>query len=223
MATATRKCRHCKERKRTEDMVITPNNAAFCDQSHLAKYAAEHGSVALAKRRREEKRENKKAVRELNRQSLKWQIKETQREFNKLVRMLDEGQPCISCNRTDDQITEDWMGGRWDCGHFKTRGGHTELKFCFLNAYRQCKTCNGGSGKYTKKNTTVAKDYEENLRKRMGDCVVEWLNGPHEIEKFTCEQLEQMRAMYTAEQRYIKEHGRPSRNWRQFPPLEAAV
>ena len=69
----------------------------------------------------------------------------------------------------------------------------------------------------------VAAEYEKNLRERMGNDVVDWLKGPHPIPHRTVEELKIMRAMFTAELKYIKEHGKPSRDWRQFPPLEQAA
>ena len=164
---------------------------------------------AWAKKKKRE-REEKQG---LNRNNTRHQTKLTQRAFNKVVRLLDHDQPCISCGK---QGLEEKYGGSWDCGHYLTIGGHPELRFCFLNAYKQCKKCNGGSGNYSRKAKTVAQDYTEMLVERMGQPVVDWLNGPHEAKHYTCDQLIEMRSMFSAEIRHIEKHGKPSKNWRQL-------
>ena len=79
-----------------------------------------------------------KAVRELNRRTLNWQHKQTQPRFNRM-RVLQELKwfrdrglepTCISCGKP--------LGGdQWCCGHFKTRGAQSGLKYDPMNAYIQ--------------------------------------------------------------------------------------
>lgn len=159
------------------------------------------------------KRETNRKKRALKANDRKHQIKITQPVFNALVRLLDRYQPCISCNR---DVVDGDIGGSWDCGHFKTVGGFPELRFVFLNAYRQCKNCNGGAGNYTRKNKTVDADYRMLLADRMGQDVVDWLDGPHEMPHYSCEELIEMRALWRKEIRYIEKNNKPSRNWRDI-------
>lgn len=180
------------------------------------KCALEHARFKKAEKLR---KDDKKKLKSFRDNDLRLQKKLTQKEFNKLVRYLDKEEPCRSCGNVIDTNP---TGGSWDCGHFKTIGGFPELRFCFLNAYKQCKSCNSGSYNHARKGSIVSAEYERRLIEHMGQEVVDWLNGPHEPAKHTCDELIQMRAMYTAEQRYIKEHGRPSRDWRKFPVMEMA-
>jgi len=85
-----------------------------------------------------EVRLNKKAVRDLDKQSLAWQHKQTQPVFNKLRRLQefkwfsDAGlEPvCISCQKP--------LGGdQWCNGHFKSVGANGRLRYDFKNSYLQ--------------------------------------------------------------------------------------
>ena len=80
--------------------------------------------VAENKRDRKEKKELREAIKGLkSRNDYK---AEAQQEFNKFIRLRDAALPCVSCGRTEDQI-ENTYGGKWDCGHYLSRGSHPEL------------------------------------------------------------------------------------------------
>lgn len=153
----------------------------------LAKKRAQEAKVARAAHR-----ERKKAI-----QRPRDVRPGTQDDFNIMIRERDFFEPCISCSRYDHEIPEHHTGGKWDCGHFLTRGAHPELAFEPLNAHKQCKHCNRDrSGNATR--------YEENLIKRIGADKVAWLKGPHEPKKYTVEQLREMAATYRAEKRRMQ-------------------
>ncbi|MCU5775101.1 recombination protein NinG [Erwiniaceae bacterium BAC15a-03b] len=118
---------------------------------------------------------------------------QAQQAFNQFIRLRDHNQPCISCGETDPP---DLFGGQWDCGHFKTVGGFPELRFEERNAYRQCKSCNGGSAKHGAKAATVAHYYESNLVRLFGQDLVDWLNGPHEMTRYRREDYIRIRDEY---------------------------
>lgn len=193
------------------------NLLAFCkDGEHAIEYAKKNAEKARKKQIAAQKRESRKARLELRDNDYSHQIKLTQTEFNKLVRMLDEGQPCSCCGKNPENA-------EWDCGHVLSRGAHPELRFCFFNAMRQLASCNRGDVKYKGRQATVRQGMENSVVERFGQEVLDWLKGPHPVTKWSIDELKQMRAMYTAEQRYIKDHGKPSRDWRRFPPLEAVA
>lgn len=153
--------------------------------------------VVKKQNKEKEKKQRKlhRADKERIRTKSQW-IKLTQPVFNKYIRLRDHDKPCISCGRHDWEITEPLTGGKWDCGHFLTVGAYPELRFEPLNAHKQCKSCNGGSGKYTRKNHTVGQDYRENLIERIGLVNVEWLEGPHLIKHYTIEDLKQIKQKF---------------------------
>ncbi len=85
-----------------------------------------------------EVRLNRKAVKDLDKQSLAWQHKQTQKIFNKLRRLQefkwfsDRGlEPvCTSCQKP--------LGGdQWCNGHFKSVGANGRLRYDFKNSYLQ--------------------------------------------------------------------------------------
>jgi hypothetical protein len=127
--------------------------------------------------------------------------KRAQDAFNKWVRARDEGLPCVSCGEINPPMKP---GGQWDAGHFLGRGAYPELAFEELNCWRQCKSCNGGGGKFKHKERTVNQKYEEELRKRIGDEKVDWLKGPHEPKKYTREDYEAIEADYKARAKELK-------------------
>jgi len=131
-----------------------------------------------------------------------WRVRATT-AFNKFIRLRDHDQPCISCGKTEFEV--EWQpGGLWDCGHFMSVGHAPELRFEEKNAYKQCKKCNGGSGKYAKKNKTVAVSYEENLRARIGDETVDWLKGAHEPKHYKIPDPKEIEAKYAKLARELK-------------------
>ena len=143
-----------------------------------------------AKAKRAELKAAKLAIKPLS----YWRVRATT-AFNKYIRLRDRDEPCISCGKTEFEV--EWQpGGLWDCGHFMSVGHAPELRFEEKNAYKQCKKCNGGSGKYAKKNKSVAKSYEENLRKRRGDATVDWLKGPHEPKHYKIPDLQEIEQKY---------------------------
>ncbi len=154
--------------------------------SCLAEWSKQERETKADKRHKEKK----KALRDNDR---KIRLPAAQKAFNAVIRKRDEMLPCISCN---EFVMVDMPYGRYDCGHYKTIGGFPELRFEELNAHKQCKKCNGGAGNFTKKDTSVSKEYRINLIKKIGLEKVEWLEGPHEPKKYSCEELKAIELHY---------------------------
>jgi hypothetical protein len=184
------KCVICKEKFKPKYNSLQKT----CDIPCAIVYATEQNVKNAEKRRKKERQETRKAKIAL-RTKPQW-IKFTQPIFNKFIRFRDYDEPCISCGRYDWEIIEKLTGGKWDCGHYKTVGAFPELRFEERNAHKQCKSCNGGSGKYTRKNHTVSQDYTENLIVRIGQEDVDWLNGPHDPKNYIIEEIQQIRKKY---------------------------
>lgn len=124
-------------------------------------------------------------------------LKEAQQAFNAYVRARDEGQPCISCGRSDGEIGGHLTGGKWDCGHYRSVGANPELRFEPLNAHRQCKKCNRDlSGNVV--------DYRINLIRRIGQKAIDWLEGPHEAKHYTTDELKEIKRKYRAMKRELE-------------------
>lgn len=161
---------------------------------------------AYARVQEQNRKEFNKETRRLKKeiQPLRVWIKEAQTEFNKFIRLRDIEEPCISCGRHDHEIEDIFTGGKWDCGHFLSRGAFPELRFEELNAHKQCKSCNGGSGQFTQKNHTVTQDYEIRLIKKIGQEKVDWLKGPHKPKNYTIEDVKEIKAYYKEQNKQEK-------------------
>lgn len=124
-------------------------------------------------------------------------MREAQTLFNEYIRLRDAGQPCISCDSLPsdhDLIT----GSRWDAGHYRSVGACPELRFEPLNVHRQCVKCNRNlSGN--------AVEYRIRLVHRIGADRVAWLEGPHQAQRYTIEDLKTIKAECRAKIKQLKE------------------
>lgn len=116
-------------------------------------------------------------------------LKEAQVVVNQYIRLRDADLPCVSCGRFHD--------GQWHAGHFRSAGGHPELRFEPLNIWRQCAPCN------THKSGDLV-NYRAELVRRIGAEKVEWLEGPHEAKRYTIEDLKAIKAEYRAKIKQLK-------------------
>lgn len=150
-----------------------------------------HKKVRLDKaKEREVVRERKKAIRKLSECRAA-----AQKAFNAWIRLRDADLACVSCGETNPPLLP---GGQWDAGHFLSRGAYPELAFEPLNVWKQCKSCNAGSGKFAHKARTVAQKYEEELLCRIGPEKLAWLKGPHAPKKYTRDDYDEIEATYKA-------------------------
>lgn len=158
---------------------------------------------------RKAKKASGKAVRDLNRTSLSWQHKATQKAFNRM-RVLQEllwfkkrglEPTCISCGKP--------LGGdRWSCGHFKTVGSNSLLRYDERNTHIQhLKSCNSSlSGDIY--GTGKTHGYIEGLKIRFGEeegqAIVDYCDNSPRKADWKPEQLEQMRKKFNAEIRRLE-------------------
>lgn len=157
--------------------------------------AAKLGKVKRAKEKNAD-RLKKRALRKLTECRA-----DAQKAFNAWVRRRDADLPCVSCGETNPPMLP---GGQWDAGHFLSRGAYPELAFEPLNVWKQCKSCNAGSGKFAHKARTVAQAYEEELLRRIGPEKLAWLKGPHEPKKYTRADYDEIEATYKAKCRELE-------------------
>lgn len=143
----------------------------------------------------------------------KSQTELTQDVFNRMIRLLDEGKPCISCGRSQ-------CGTYWDAGHKRSVGSCPELRFDPRNCYLQGSGCNRANRRPDKNNgkgaETIAQEYESRLRDLYGDTLVDWVNGPHEMPRWRDDDLRALRKVFAAECRRLERGEGPSRDWRSL-------
>ena len=193
MPNSKRKCKYCK--KSTREYIVV-NMSAFCNFDEAVKYANENKSKGAAIIKKEENKKfarRKKAFKD-NDKSLR--EKAAQSTCNAYIRKRDEGNPCISCGC--EVNFNSYIGGSGvNAGHYKSRGAHASLRFDELNIHVQCFRCNVHlSGNPV--------PYRENLIDKIGLEKVEWLEGPHEPKKYTCEQLKEIELKYKQKLKSLK-------------------
>lgn len=121
-------------------------------------------------------------------------IKEAQVAFNAFIRERDKDQPCICCGRplgTGD------VGGSFDCGHYRSTGSASHLRFDERNAAGQTKYCNRhGAGR--------AVDYRIGLIARIGREAVEALEADNRVHKWERDELIAIRDTYRQKLKELK-------------------
>lgn len=143
-----------------------------------------------AAKKKESERRNRAALVELNRSDVKWQKKTTQPVFNRmrvleeLVWFADRGvEPyCISCRKTHMD---------WCCGHYKSVGANSKLRYDPINSYLQCnRNCNMGL-------SANIHGYKEGLIYRFGEeeaaKIEEYCSTNNGVKRWGWEELEAMR------------------------------
>lgn len=121
-------------------------------------------------------------------------IKKAQHAFNAFIRERDKARTCICCQQplgTGD------VGGLYDCGHYRSTGSASHLRFDEDNAHAQRKYCNRhGAGR--------AVDYRIGLIARIGLERVEALECNNEVVRWDRDTLRQIAVIYRAKLRQLQ-------------------
>ncbi|RMN71673.1 Prophage PssSM-02, NinG family rap recombination protein [Pseudomonas syringae] len=177
-----KKCAHCAELFRP----VRPGQKV-CGPACAIAMPAENlpqARKALADIERKEIRARKEKLK-----SRSDHMKDTQQAFNEWVRYRDASLPCVSCGRHHE--------GKYDAGHYRTVGSNPALRFEPLNCHKQCVPCN------QHKSGNVV-EYRLELVRRIGIVNVEWLEGPHEPQKYSIDELKALTAKYRALTKELK-------------------
>lgn len=172
-----KKCKTCKTK--------------FPPYSSLATACSPKCAVVQAKEAEEKKA--RKALKE-GREKLKTltdHLNDAQTACNAFIRERDKHKPCISCGTRKPNI-------QYCAGHYKTRGGHPELRFHPMNIHKQCnKNCN------LMKSGNIS-EYKPKLIEKIGLSNVEWLEGKQEIQHLTIEDAKEIKAYYKEQLKILK-------------------
>lgn len=207
MAVAKLKCKTCGRYEYRQKVITTPKGR-FCSHSCMMSFVKVEQDRQRAKALKKAKADTKKkekaqrdSDRGKKRQGLKWQHKQTQKSFNKM-RVLEELRwfrdrglepTCISCGKP--------LGGdQWCCGHFKTRGAQSNLRYdrknTFLQHNRRCNMMLSGDIAGTK----TTRGYKQGLIERFGEsdglAIIEHCETNTSPAKWTWQQLEEMRSEF---------------------------
>ena len=118
-------------------------------------------------------------------------LNDAQKACNAFIRERDKNEPCISCGTMKQDI-------QYCAGHYKTRGGHPELRFHPMNIHKQC---NHRCNLHLSGNVP---EYRLKLIKKIGLKNVEWLEGPHEAQNPTIEDIKDIRQWYKDQLKALK-------------------
>lgn len=180
-----KKCKICKAE-------FEPFNSiqAWCSPKcgyELSQKKLEAKSKRAEQSFRKETRKRKEALKSKS----DW-LNDAQKACNAYIRERDKGKGCISCGTTKTGI-------QYCAGHFKTRGGHPELRFHPMNIFLQCnKRCN------LELSGNIA-EYRPRLIDRIGIKNVEWLEGKHEIQHLSIPEIKEISAYYKEQTKLLKQ------------------
>lgn len=165
----------------------------FCDDGCMAMHGLSKAKKQAERKRKADelgiKKRNQEFKKKVVNEDRGYWTKKAQAAFNAFIRAEDAKEPCISCQRFHD--------GQYHAGHYRTVGGHGELRFEEDNCHKQCSVCNNHlSGNIA--------DYRINLVKKIGLSRVEWLEGPHNPKKYSIEDLKDIEATYKAKLKQLK-------------------
>jgi len=153
--------------------------------------AIEYAQEAREKAAERLKRKAARVQREKLKTRSDW-LREAQQAFNAWVRERDRGQPCISCGK--------YHSGQLHAGHYRTTKAAPELRFHPLNCHSQCSPCNN----YLSGNIV---EYRKILAKKIGKSSLQWLEGPHQPQKWTIEDIKEIKQFYKDNLKWLKSNG----------------
>jgi hypothetical protein len=207
-STKANKCKHCKVRM-PEDKARHVLHEDCVDPWLAAERAkkARKQEAAWRAAARVEKMLDRAKRKDLKPRNYWYAKAKVAVQASRRLEELAKGGGCMSCGRSQKEVagTDAWKpGGLWDGGHFMSKGARPELALEPLNIWLQCKSCNGGAGKYARKGYTVNASFEANLIAKEGQELVDWLKGPHDLKHYSIEQLQAIEAEHVAKAKALK-------------------
>lgn len=175
MQVKTKKCKECRK-------PFTPFNS-------MAKACSPRCALALVNKEKERKfnAETRRLKAKVKTKG-QW-LKEAQAAFNAFVRVRDQGEPCISCQRHHQ--------GQYHAGHYRTTKAAPQLRFNLFNVFKQCQPCNAHlSGNIT--------EYRINLVKKVGAERVQWIESNQESKPYDIEYARRVKRIFTKRARIYK-------------------
>ena len=154
-----------------------------CSPECAVKYVKDKDNrkKVVEKAQKDDRKETKAKLRQLGRSDRSKALRAAQKAFNNFIRARDEGLACVSCGRSS--------GCKVNAGHYLSTKAHPELRFDEKNVHLQCEHCNCHlSGNQV--------NYRKGLIERFGVEVVDYLEGPHELKKYTVDELWDIEKQY---------------------------
>lgn len=186
MKGSTRRCAHCKKKVPVDEAVMG-GIKSFCSFEHLIEFTRSKPAKEIA--RKAVKRDTKAKLDSLKTASD--YIKEAQVAFNSYIRVRDKHKQCISCGCLPGDTVQ---GGKFDAGHYRSRGSASHLRYHLLNCHSQCVKCN----RYLSGNVV---EYRKGLIARIGAERVEQIEVGNNPRKFTIDYLKRVKKIFNYRKR----------------------
>lgn len=170
------RCPHCKG-KLEHGQRIHPK----CIDGHAEAVAAKKEREAAKKARMDAKadradtKRRKEAVKPLK----KWKD-ECQAIANKIARLRDHADGCISCSKSSG-----W-NGQWHGSHFRSVGAASAVRFNLWNIHKACSVCNN----YLSGNIA---EYTPRIIEKIGAEKVEWLRAQNQRTEYEVDYLKKFK------------------------------
>lgn len=188
---ANKECRQWFHPVRDTQTVCGYECASIVGKEQTRKAREDARRKESAKQRATEKKEHQR--RQRARESLKtksqWD-KEAQAAFNRYIRVLDEGKPCISCGNPLIGKSNYLTGSAIDASHYRSRGAASHLKFNVFNVHSACTRCN-------RQLSGNAVEYRIRLIERIGLDRVERLESNNESRRFDIPYLKRLKSVFS--------------------------
>lgn len=208
-----RRCRHTKQPLPSLKESDFYQRKGFADLEAMAAYGIKKAREYAARKQAKESRESRDETRRKNDEDRGHQETLTQNEFNRMIRLLDAGKPCISCGKHV-------CGFGIDAGHYHSVASSYTLRYDARNCHSQGTSCNRSNHKanYKRRANTehVNAGYQQGIVDRYGKELLDFLDGPHEPKHYSIEDLKGLRKVFAAECRRLERGEGPSRNWREL-------
>ncbi len=186
MKGSTRRCAHCRKKVPVDEAVMG-GIKSFCSFEHLIEFTKSKPAKEIA--RKAVKRDTKAKLDSLKTASD--YIKEAQVAFNAYIRVRDKNKQCISCGCLPGDTVQ---GGKFDAGHYRSRGSASHLRYHLLNCHSQCVKCN----RYLSGNVV---EYRKGLIARIGAERVEQIEVGNNPRKFTIDYLKRVKKIFNYRKR----------------------
>ena len=172
-----KKCRECKtvfQPRNSLQSVCSPG----CAIQRVQRTNEQKARVSINKERKSQRKAHRARKQALKSKS-DW-LREAQTAFNAYIRERDKNENCISCENPPRKR---------NAGHYLSVGAHPELRFHPFNNNLQCEHCNT----YKSGNQAL---YRQALVRKVGADNVEWLEGPHQAQNLTIDDIKEIKEYY---------------------------
>lgn len=138
-------------------------------------------AIRLGKAAKAKEKVKFKARKEAIKKLSAWEA-ECQAIVNKIARIRDRNDGCISCH-----LPATW-DGQWHGSHFRSVGAASAVRFNLWNIHKSCSACN------RHKSGNIA-EYEPRLVAKIGQEKVDWLKAQNQTTRYRVDYLKRFKAV----------------------------